>query len=71
MRTPLRSVGSRSRSTRRPNALGVSVDFLERHVMDDLRVVRRGRRRLIPLRELERWLEENALRALDIDRRPG
>jgi excisionase family DNA binding protein len=46
-------------------ALGVSVDFLERHVMAELRVVRRGRRRLIPVRELERWLEHNATRALD------
>ena len=26
-------------------ALGVSVDFLENHVMDDLRIVRRGRGR--------------------------
>ncbi len=34
-------------------ALGVSVDFLEEHVMHELRVVRRGRRRLIPVRELE------------------
>jgi excisionase family DNA binding protein len=46
-------------------ALGVSVDFLERHVMAELRVIRRGRRRLIPVRELERWLEHNATRALD------
>jgi hypothetical protein len=27
------------------DALGVSVDFLEEHVMHELRVVRRGRRR--------------------------
>jgi excisionase family DNA binding protein len=46
-------------------ALGVSVDFLEQHVMPELRVVRRGRRRLIPVRELERWLDKNAVRALD------
>jgi excisionase family DNA binding protein len=45
-------------------ALGVSVDYLEGHVMHELRVVRRGRRRLIPVGELERWLEENATRAL-------
>jgi len=41
-------------------ALGVSVDFFEDHVMHELRIVRRGRRRLIPVRELERWLDANA-----------
>jgi hypothetical protein len=45
-------------------ALGVSVDFFEQHVMPELRIVRRGRRRLIPLAELERWLGENASRML-------
>jgi excisionase family DNA binding protein len=48
-------------------ALGVSVDFLEQHVMPELRVVRRGRRRLIPVRELERWLDQHATRALGDD----
>jgi excisionase family DNA binding protein len=47
------------------DALGVSVDFLEEHVMRDLRVVRRGRRRLIPVCELERWLDANASLALE------
>ena len=50
-------------------ALGVSVDFLEEHVMHELRIVRRGRRRLIPVRELERWLDENAARTLEHERR--
>ncbi|MGI8802474.1 MAG: helix-turn-helix domain-containing protein [Solirubrobacteraceae bacterium] len=49
-------------------ALGVSVDTLERHILGDLRVVRRGRLVLIPIRELERWLERSA--ALTLDRRP-
>ena len=53
------------------DALGVSVDFLEEHVMHELRIVRRGRRRLIPVRELERWLEDNAFRVLDDERRLG
>ena len=43
------------------DALGVSVDFLERHVMPELRIVRRGRRRLIPTRELERWVQAQAV----------
>jgi hypothetical protein len=45
-------------------ALGVSVDFLDAKVIPDLRVVSKGRRVLIPVRELERWLEDNAARAL-------
>jgi hypothetical protein len=48
-------------------ALGVSVDFFEKHVMPDLRIVRRGRRRLIPLHVLENWLDENASRTLQWD----
>ncbi len=45
-------------------ALGVSMDFFEDHIMLELRIVRRGRRRLIPMTELTRWLETNAERAL-------
>jgi len=45
-------------------ALGVSVDFFDEHVAHELRIVRRGRRRLIPIRELERWIDANAARAL-------
>lgn len=48
--------------------LGVSVDFFEQHVMPELRIVRLGRRRLIPVRELERWLDREASRALESDR---
>jgi excisionase family DNA binding protein len=43
-------------------ALGVSVDFFDEHIAPELRIVRRGRRRLIPVRELEGWLGENASR---------
>ena len=46
------------------DALGVSVDFLEDHVMRELRVVRRGRRLLIPVDELTRWLDANSQRTL-------
>jgi excisionase family DNA binding protein len=45
-------------------ALGISVDFLEDHVLAELRVVRIGRRRLIPVAELERWLAERTERPL-------
>ena len=40
--------------------LGCSVDFLEEHVMPELRVIRRGRKVLIPVRELERWADQAA-----------
>lgn len=39
-------------------ALGLSRDSLERHVLPDVRIVRRGRLRLIAVRELERWAAE-------------
>jgi excisionase family DNA binding protein len=38
-------------------ALGVSRDTFERHVIAELHLVRIGRRLLIPTRELERWIE--------------
>ena len=41
-------------------AIGVSVDYLEEHVMPELRVVRRGRKVLVPVQELERWLDRSA-----------
>ena len=41
-------------------ALGISVDSFERHVQPELRLIRRGRMRLIPVRELERWATEKA-----------
>jgi excisionase family DNA binding protein len=41
-------------------ALGVSVDFFEEHVQAELRLIRRGRLRLVPVDELRRWVQENA-----------
>jgi hypothetical protein len=41
-------------------ALGVSVDHFDRHIAPDLRVVRSGRLVLIPVREIEKWLDEHA-----------
>ena len=46
-------------------AIGVSLHFFDEHVAGELRVVYRGRRRLVPIRELERWLAENACRPLE------
>lgn len=46
-------------------ALGVRVDTLERHVLPELRVVRRGRLVLIPVAEIERWLDRNAAVTLE------
>jgi excisionase family DNA binding protein len=46
-------------------SLGLSVDSFERYVQPDVRIVRRGRLRLIPVSELEAWTERNAARVLD------
>jgi excisionase family DNA binding protein len=46
-------------------SLGMSLDSFERHVQGTLRMVRLGRMRLVPIAELERWLEENASGTLD------
>jgi len=46
-------------------ALGVSRDFFDQHLLPELRIVRCGRRRLIPLTELERWLNQAASRPLN------
>ena len=42
------------------SALGVSIDFFDEHIVPDLRMVRVGRRRLVPIAELERWLDTHA-----------
>jgi hypothetical protein len=41
-------------------ALGVSWDFWQEHIAPEVRVVRRGRRKLVSVAELERWLDRNA-----------
>ena len=41
-------------------ALGVSRDFFDRHIAPDLQLIRRGRRKLVPVRVLDRWLENAA-----------
>jgi excisionase family DNA binding protein len=49
-------------------ALSVSRDFLDQHIRHELRLIRRGRKVLVSIRELERWLEQNA--ALTLERNP-
>jgi excisionase family DNA binding protein len=40
-------------------ALGVSWDTWREHIADDVRIVRIGRRKLIAVAELQRWLDEH------------
>lgn len=45
-------------------AIGVKPTFFAERVQPELRLVRRGSKRLIPVHELELWLERNAEKAL-------
>lgn len=45
--------------TETANALGVSIDFFDDHVAAELRSIHRGRRRLYPVSEIRKWLEES------------
>jgi hypothetical protein len=45
-------------------ALGMSLTSFKQHVQPEIRVVRRGRLRVIPVTELERWVAENAERPM-------
>jgi hypothetical protein len=42
------------------SSLGMSVRHFERHVQADLRCVRSGQLTLYPLRDLERWADDEA-----------
>jgi hypothetical protein len=46
-------------------ALGISLTVFAERVQPDLRLVRIGSARLIPVTELQRWLDANAQRTLD------
>lgn len=41
-------------------AIGVGPDFFDQNVAPHLRLIRRGRKRLVPVRELEKWVIENS-----------
>lgn len=45
-------------------ALGVGPDFFDQNIRPELKVIRRGSKRLVPVAELERWCEQNAERVL-------
>ena len=45
-------------------ALGVSRDTFDEKVKPELRIIRRGRLVLVPMRELERWATEQAAKPL-------
>ncbi len=45
-------------------ALGMSLDSFQRHAQPDIRIIRRGRLRLVPVTELARWAEQAAERAI-------
>jgi excisionase family DNA binding protein len=46
-------------------SLGVSRSFFYTHILAEVRVVRIGRRRLVPVKEVERWLDRHAARVMD------
>jgi hypothetical protein len=49
-------------------ALDMSPDHFREHVLPELRWVRRGRKKVVDVRELQRWLDENAAMTLEGDR---
>ena len=46
--------------------LSISEDSFERYVQAELRVCYIGRRRVYPVTELERWLQEHSGRPLEV-----
>lgn len=45
-------------------ALDMGLVFFEREVLPEVRVIRRGSKRLVPVEELHRWARENAERTV-------
>lgn len=46
-------------------ALGVSWDTWKAHIEPDVRIVRLGRRKLVPVNELQKWLDTHASTPLE------
>ena len=71
-RHPRRSPFARSRDVPRvaltpaeaAESFGCSPEFFRKHIDGELRWIRRGRKRFVPVVELERWAEANAERTL-------
>jgi hypothetical protein len=49
-------------------SLGTSRDYFDEHVAHELRWVRRGRLKVVPVSEIQRWLDANAALTLGGDR---
>lgn len=47
-------------------SLGLSLSSFERHVQPFVPCIRRGKLRLFPVAELERWAEQNAEQTLEV-----
>lgn len=47
-------------------SLGMSIDSFDRYVGPEVPVIRHGRLRLYPVRELERWVERSAELTVEI-----
>jgi hypothetical protein len=54
--------------TEAAEALGISVDSVERYVWPEVKLIRRGRLVFCPVKELEAWLEKNAQHTLPTER---
>jgi hypothetical protein len=46
-------------------SLGMSVDSLERYVIPDVKVIRKGKLVLVDVDELRRWSRENSARTVE------
>jgi excisionase family DNA binding protein len=46
-------------------ALGVSWDTWHEHIAGEIRIVRLGRRQLVPVSEIQRWLDTRSETALE------